>query len=135
MMKKPVVLAIVALVVIVAPVTYFANKRIKQKVGTKMAEKVLEAQTGAKVDINSNGGDVTIKTDNGQTQYSTGGEAKLPDGFPQELVIVNDAKVIMASSSDNGSSVTYLTNDDQTAVFDKYHNGLPGLGWKLRLHS
>jgi hypothetical protein len=134
-MKKPIVLGIILLILILSPIVYFTNKKINQKVGEKIMEKVIESQTGAKVNIdsNSNGGDITIKTEDGQTQYSAGGGVKLPDSFPQELIVVDDAKLIMASSSDNGSSVTYFTNYDQTTIFEKYINDLVRLGWKKEM--
>jgi uncharacterized protein with ATP-grasp and redox domains len=131
-MKKPIVIGIIIVVAALALIGYFASKKITQKIGEKVIEKTIESQTGAKVDINtnSNNGDVTIKTDNGQTQYSADGGVKFPDGFPQELVIVNDAKVIMASSSETGSTITYLTDNTQDQVFQKYLIDLPVLGWK-----
>jgi len=132
-MKKPLVFGIVLVLIVLALVGYFASRRINQSAGEETLEKMIEAQTGAKVDIKSgsNGQDITIKTEDGQTQYSAGGDVKFPDGFPQQLVLVNDAKLMMASSSETGSSVTYLTNSDQTSVFNNYVSDLPGLGWKI----
>lgn len=134
-MKKPPVLVVIVLIcVVLAVLTFAANsfrRRISQKLGENVLEKVIEQQTGGKVDIKSgsNGEDFTIKTQDGQTQYSAGGGVKLPDGFPQELIVVDDAKLIMATSSSTGSSVTYYTNFDQDAVFAKYLANLPVLGW------
>jgi hypothetical protein len=135
--KKPLVVGAVAVVAVLALVGYSASRKINQKVGEKVMEKAIEAQTGAKVNIdsNSNGENVTIKTEDGQTQYSAGGSAKLPDGFPQELILADDAKLIMSSTSATGSSVTYLTNLDQTAVFEKYLANIPVLGWKKDMEA
>ena len=94
-MNKKIVLGIIILIVVLVPITYFAN----------------------------------IKTEDGQTQYSAGGKVSLPDGFPQELVIANDAKLIMSSSSNTGSSLTYLTNYDTAAIFKKYIDNISVLGW------
>jgi hypothetical protein len=101
--------------------------------GQKAAEKILEAQTGGKVKVDSNGENVTIKTEEGQTQYSAGGAVKLPDNFPKDLIVVDDAKLIVASSSEQGGSVAYLTNFDQTEVFEKYLKDLPAAGWKKEM--
>ena len=131
-MKKPVILGIALVLVVLTLVGFIASRRINQSAGENAVEKMIEAQTGAKVDIETgaNGQDVTIKTADGQTQYSAGGDVQLPAGFPQELVLVGDAKLIMASSSPTGSTVTYLTDFDQAAVFDKFISDLTGLGWK-----
>ena len=111
------------------------NKTIGQAVGEKMMEKTIEAQTGAKVNINSTGENVTIKTQEGQTQYSAGGSAKLPNNFPQELIVSRDAKIIVSSTTTSGSSVTYITNDDTGQVSEKYINGLTGAGWKNEMET
>jgi len=129
-MKNPIVLGFVILSVSMALSACSIGNTVNQKAGEEMAEKIIEAQTGGKVDVNSNGENVTIKTEEGQTQYSAGGTAKLPDSFPKELVVIDDAKFILASSSDKGGSVAYLTNFDQTVVFEKYLKDLPALGWK-----
>lgn len=131
-MKKFIIVGLIIVVLVAAGwfLTNQTKKQISEKVGEEMMEKTLEAQTGAKVDIDAEGDDVTIKTEDGETQYSAGGTVELPDNFPQELVIAGDAKLILSSSSDAAVSVTYLTNYDQTAVFEKYISDLPGSGWK-----
>ncbi|NMC36116.1 hypothetical protein GYA49_03660 [Candidatus Beckwithbacteria bacterium] len=105
------------------------SKTIGQKTGEKILEKTIEAQTGAKVDVDAQDGEVTIKSEDGQTQYSAGGSAVLPSNFPKELIITSDAKIIIASTSGTNSSVTYITNSEQNEVFDKYISDLTGLGW------
>jgi hypothetical protein len=132
MKKPPVLVIIIAVCVILGVLSLVANSfrnRISQKIGDKFAEKVIETQTGGKVKIDSNGNDVTVKTADGQVQYSTGGGVTLPDGFPKELIVADDAKVVMATSSGTGNSVTYLTNDAQDTVFAKYLTNLSAAGW------
>lgn len=131
-MKKPLVIGIALIVGVIAIGGYFASKKINQSVGENIMEKMIEAQTGNKVDIESgsNGQDITIKTDDGQTQFSAGGDVKVPANFPQELILADDAKLIIASSSEAGGSIAYLTNLDQTTVFNKYIADLSDLGWK-----
>ena len=69
-MKKPTVIIVVGIVVIIflGLVGTFVAKNVTQKVGEGIIEKTIEAQTGAKVDINSgkDGGQVTIKTGDGR---------------------------------------------------------------------
>jgi hypothetical protein len=129
-MKKTIFLGIVILSTAMALSACTPQKTINQKVGEKIAENMIEAQTGGKVKIDSQGENVTIKSEDGQVQYSAGGQAKLPDNFPKELIVVGDAKIIMSSSSEKSSSVSYVTNDEQSVIVEKYISGLTGSGWK-----
>ncbi|MFA5828439.1 MAG: hypothetical protein WC841_03745 [Candidatus Shapirobacteria bacterium] len=128
-MKKVTVLGLVILSV-AALSGCTPGKTVNEKIGEEMAERAFEAQTGAKVDIDSQGEDITIKTEEGQTQYSAGGQAKLPDNFPKELIVSNDAKIIMSSSSGQSSTVSYITDDEQAVIAEKYIGGLTGQGWE-----
>lgn len=123
-------------VVLISALTLSAcgiGNTVNQKVGNKIAEKVIESQSGGKVDVDSNGEKVTIKTDDGQTQFAAGGDVKLPDNFPKELVVADDAKLMMATSSGNSSSISYLTNSEQKTVMEKYIATLTGSGWKKEM--
>lgn len=109
------------------------GQTVNEKIGEEMAERAIEQQTGAKVDIDSQGEKVTINSEEGQVQYSAGGEVDLPDGFPKELIMAGDAKVIMASSSDQTSTVSFVTNVEKTAIKQEYLDGLTGQGWKKEM--
>jgi hypothetical protein len=102
----------------------------KQKIGEELVEKTIEKQTGAKVDIDSQGENVTIKSDDGQTQYSAGGQAKLPDNFPGELIVTDDARIILSTSSEQSSSVAYISDLSQDVLKERYVKNLVEKGWK-----
>jgi len=106
-----------------------AGEKIGQKAGEKIMEKTIEAQTGQKVDINQSGDNVTIKSEDGKSTISGGGDTKAPDNFPTELIVASDAKIFMSSTSETGSSVSYNTDTDQAALYEKYTTGLADLGW------
>jgi hypothetical protein len=101
-----------------------------KKVGESIVENAIESQTGGKADISSEDRNVSIKTKEGETRYSSGGEVKLPENFPKEMIIADDAKIIISNSSEGGSSVAYTSETDPQSLFDKYKNELPGKGWK-----
>jgi hypothetical protein len=128
-MKKPVMIGVVIAVVAVLAI---GGRMVSQMAGNKIAEKVIESQTGAKVNIdsNSNGANMTIKTTGGQVQYSVGGDVNLPVGFPKELIAENDAKLVMSTSAESGVSVAYTTNAAVGEVFEKYMTDLTAAGWK-----
>jgi len=129
-MKKIMVSSFIVLMVATIFSGCTSKKTINEKVGEKIAENMIEAQTGAKVDIDSQGEKVTINSDEGQVQYSAGGQVDLPENFPRELIMASDAKIIMASSSEGNSTVSFVTNEEPMVMKEKYVSGLAGLGWK-----
>lgn len=131
-MKKPAVIAIaIGGLVLVAVVYSFFIRKASQKVGEKMLENMVESQTGAQVDINTGlSGQVNIKTADGQTQYSAGGTAAIPDNFPRELLIIDDARVVISSTTPDMSSITFYTNDDSATVYNKYVTALKAADWE-----
>lgn len=104
-------------------------KSPSEKFAEKMVEKTIEAQTGGNVDVDTSGGTVNFKTDDGTTQVSSGGEVNLPDSFPKELIIVSDAKIIIASSADKTMSVAYQTDSNQSELYVDYKTKLNSQGW------
>lgn len=105
------------------------KKSLSQKTAEKMAEKAIESQTGANVDIDSNGDEVTIRSEDGNVTYSAGGNVSLPENFPKELIVAGDAKISVAISSEEGASVSYITNESQENITKKYLDSLTDAGW------
>lgn len=101
-----------------------------KSISNKTIEKALESQTGAKVDIDSGKDKVTIKTEDGQTQYSQGGNAEIPEGLPRELIVAADAKIFTTGSSNGGITVTYTTDLDPSEILEKVKKDLVGNVWK-----
>lgn len=127
-MKKIITLGLIFLVFALA-----ISGCSRQSLGEKAAEKIIEAQTGADVDINKDGNDVTIKTQDGESQYSTGGNAKIPDDFPKEFVVADDAKIMMSSSAEGAVTITYATDIEQGEMLKKYISSFSDLGWKKEM--
>mgnify|MGYP000939973509 CR=1 FL=1 len=103
--------------------------QLGQKAGEKIIEKTIESQTGGKVDIDADGQSMTIKGDNGESV--TMGSAKLPDNFPKDILVLDDAKFIFSmASGENDFSVVYLTDKNPTDAFTAYNDDLAKQGWK-----
>lgn len=104
-----------------------------RSVSERVMEKAIESQTGGDVNVDTKGEGITIKTEEGESQYSAGGGAKVPENFPKELIVSDDAKIIISSSSENVNTVAYVTGGEQGEIFEKYKNTLAELGWKKEL--
>jgi hypothetical protein len=104
-------------------------KSPSQKLGEKMVEKTIESQTGGNVDVDTNSGTMDFKSEDGTMQVSTGGEVSLPDGFPKDLILASDAKVVLATSADKTTSVAYETDESAADLFADYKEELDDQGW------
>jgi hypothetical protein len=104
-----------------------------EKVSEKIIEKNIEAQTGGKVDIDSDEGKMSFTDENGTTNISTGSDVDLPDGFPKEFIIAKDAKITAASNIGGLQSVVYESDEDKKELNDALITKLTKDGWKKTL--
>lgn len=99
--------------------------------GEKIMEKTIETQTGGKVDINADKGEMTIKTEQGDISVSGEGTATLNKDFPQDIYLAPDAQIIMslANGQDRSYSVAYTTAMKIEEIYPKYKEELTAKGW------
>ena len=104
-------------------------EKVSEKVGESMAEKALENATGGQADVDVDGENVTIKTDEGS--FEAGENVKLPDDFPSD-VHVYDGKLlgVIRTSENNGFTLTIETADALSAVKAVYEEKMREAGWK-----
>lgn len=105
---------------------------LSQKAGEKILEKTIESQTGNKVDINSENGQMNVQTDQGTMSINTGGSGKLPENFPSDMFTYSDAKIIFSLAGAKGTNdytVTYQTATSFTDAANKYKQEMTGSGW------
>jgi hypothetical protein len=135
-MKKTIMLA----TVIVASLSLTAcfkspTDQIGEKIGETMVEKAIESQTGGKVDVDTDKGSVNFKSEDGNTQVSTGGEINLPEGFPKELIVAKDAKITVASEVEKNFTVAYSTEMGKADLAGAYKKDLVEAGWKKTMET
>lgn len=107
-------------------------KKISEKVGEEVGEKIVGTATGTDVEVD--GDEVTIKTDEGDvTMNSTEGE--LPKDFPDDFPMYDKAQVDSTSSWAGGSDTTFyvnlLSDDSAQEVYDWYKAELTDKGWTI----
>jgi hypothetical protein len=100
-------------------------------VGKEIIEKTVESQTGGKVDINTDKGEINIKSKEGEVSVSGDGAATLNPNFPKDIFIVPDAKIQLSMVSDQGDtySAAYITGMSVDEIYSKYKSDLAGKGW------
>ncbi len=101
-------------------------------IAEKATEAAVEKTTGVSVD--KDGDNVTIKTDEGEATVS--GDAKLPDGFPTDVPIYENAKITtaMSNKSDTGMGyiVAFTSQDDAAEIFAWYKQAFADKGWEIK---
>ena len=104
---------------------------INRWMGKTAAEKVIEAATGGKAQVNTDNGEVTVKTDQGT--YST--SDKIPSDFPSDVPVYSGAKVqsSVATSQQQGSGhyLALETTDSLDKVSAWYKSQVVDKGWKI----
>jgi hypothetical protein len=107
------------------------SKGVGQRANDSAAERAIEAATGGKVDVDSESGEVTVKTDQGTWSTSD----KLPANWPSDVPVYPGAKVTasVAGAGDqaNGSYASLESSDTVAAVIAWYKKEVPGAGWTV----
>lgn len=96
----------------------------------EQAEKAAEAVLGEDADVDIDGDSVTF--DDGDTSITTG--SGLPDGFPDDLPVVEGEVVSGMASQDGASqnfSVVVLSPADVAAAVDELRGLLEDAGWSV----
>lgn len=109
--------------------------------GEKIAENAIEEaiegaaeNNGQEVDVDidadGDGGQVSISGNDGETNWQTGENVDLPEGFPEGL-IPDGAKIVTAVTSDQGQSVIFTSSTDPAGMYAFYLEALPGAGFGI----
>ena len=103
----------------------------EKQIGEEIIEKAIESQTGGKVDINTDKNEMTIKSKEGEFNFSGGASAVLNKDFPRDVYIAPDAQIIlsMANGQSNSFSAAYVTLGSIDDTYVKYKNELGNNGW------
>jgi len=96
----------------------------------KAAEKAIETATGKKVEADLSDGSVKLKSEDGTFEMTSGDSAELPEGFPKDVYVYENASIQMAMDMPHGMSVGLHTSDGVRKVSDAYKKAMEKEGWK-----
>lgn len=103
----------------------------------KGAERLVEnaTQGSVKVDINKDGGETTIKGDDGEQMKINTSAKDLPKDFPKQVPLYKGASLKNVSTYSYGDvksyAVTYETKDDLEKVFEYYKSAMTTDEWQV----
>lgn len=78
------------------------QERINQKIGETVAEKIIEAGSGGKIDVDASEGGFSFKDPKTGEAVSLGTNVKIPDGFPSDIPRYEGSLPSIASLSKDG---------------------------------
>ncbi|MBT6401107.1 hypothetical protein HN803_06130 [candidate division WWE3 bacterium] len=125
----------VIIVVVVLGAAFFVFKGFySTKFAERQAEKMFEAQTGGKADIDFDGGSkFEMETEEGKIIIDQQGS--LPGDFPEDIEIYPNADVTAYVSMDSadvkGFNATLTTKDSGKEVYPFYLDSLTDNGWNI----
>jgi hypothetical protein len=105
------------------------GKKASEKTAEKMAEMALQAQTGGKADVQIDGEKMTIQSKDGSMNFSAGGDASIPEDFPEDVYVDRGAKVLMSMRNPGGYVLNLQTSEAVDGVVQSYRREMGGQGW------
>jgi hypothetical protein len=94
-------------------------------------EKMIEKETGGKADVKlaDKKFSMEAETEDGKVSMIAGEGTKIPENFPDDVVVPKGATVTAAMSLPNGHSVSFQSKESVDDVLGAYKTGMPKKGW------
>ncbi|MDY0339589.1 MAG: hypothetical protein RBS17_00045 [Coriobacteriia bacterium] len=122
----------IGLLIAALALTVAGCSAVEDKIGEEVGEGIAGAIVGGDVDVDD--GSVTISGEDGDVTVSDGGN-EIPDGFPGDFPVYDDADLDSTSSITSGEGTTfYLTltsGDEPEAVYDWFKAEFEAGGWSI----
>ena len=100
-------------------------EKVAQKATEAAVERSLEKQTGAQVDLNSDGkGSISVRSDKGNVEINGG---KVPDNWPKDVPLYPGARVDVSMSNDQTQMLSLITSDSPSQAVEFYKAKLASL--------
>ena len=114
-----------------ALVLNFACGKSKEEAAEEAVENSIEMNLGddAEVDISDEGMAITSTDEDGTYSWQAGDQAKIPDGFPEDVHIYEAASVAMSADSPDSFTLALSTDDALPKVVGAYEEKMSAAGW------
>lgn len=127
MNKKQIAVAIISSLVLLGA---GCGKSASQYASEKAAEKIIEKQTGGKVNIDTSNNTVKYETKDGT--FQSGENVQIPESFPKDIYIAEGKLVSAISNKENGvHSISIQSTEKASDLAKKYEEKFKADGWKI----
>lgn len=108
---------------------------IAEQVTEKAIEEGIEAEGGGDVDLDFDGENGSLSVESSEGSFSVGTDQDVPDDFPADVPLPEDATVVMSMNFDDGTdagfNLTLESAGDVAAIADDIEGGLTRAGYDL----
>jgi len=107
--------------------------KVNQRIGETVAEKMIQAGSGGKVNVDMKDGSFTVVDKETGTKGSFGFDAKIPENFPSDIPRYEGGQVFLATVSQDGKRAhitEYFYNQDAAKIKDWYVQAFTDLGYE-----
>ena len=109
------------------------GEKTEEKAAEKIMEKAIESQIEGKAQVNIDGDDIKIKTDDGEISISSGDSAKLPSGFPEDIFLYNKADLNASMTLPQGFQLGFESKDAPSKISEAYLKEMTAAGWSKEM--
>jgi len=120
------IIIIVVILVILGVGGYFISRYLVDKVAEKGAETLLDAATGAKVDID--GSAVSVKTGDGNLEVGT---STWPSSMPSDVPKYSGGSISYSSAETTNKLWSVGYSEIPAGAYDSYKSTLTAAGWTM----
>lgn len=96
----------------------------------KALEKYVEQKTGGKVKVDASQGKVEIQDKEGKATITMGGAVDVPAGFPKDVPIYPNAKVLSSATAGDMFHILLESQDPAEKIAGTYKERMKAEGWK-----
>ncbi len=101
----------------------------RQPLSERLAEKIVEAQTGGQAKLKLGEESVSIRTDEGEMRLQTGGGLKLPADFPKDVFTYPGAQLESSMQVPGGKMLQWRSKEAHAMVGEAFARGMQAEGW------
>lgn len=109
------------------------GRKAGEKAAERQIEKGLQESSGGDAKVDIDGDSISIETEDGAMQMSSGKQAKIPEAFPKDVFVHGDIQVAMTVPQ--GFSLVLQTKDTQDKVAEIYSKKMQAAGWSREMSA
>lgn len=102
------------------------TEKLTQKATEAAIEHMVEKETGGKVQLDTSGGSLSVKNEQGSMEFSANG-AKVPESWPADVPLYPGAKVTMAMAGPQHQMLNLETTDAPEKAVEFYKGKLAAM--------
>ncbi len=106
------------------------GKKAEQAAVERSMEKQIEKQTGQKADVKIGDNRVSMKSKDGEMQYSESGDLSLPKDFDKDILIPKDAKIQTSLTQEKTRQIVMQVKQSKDELTKQYTEFQTKQGWK-----